>query len=326
MRFLLRRIIFYLVTGWAALTLNFLIPRMMPGNPVESLLARYSSQLTPSATRALTLLFGLNHSASLWSQYTTYWAQLVHGNLGLSFTYFPASVVSVIGSSLPWSLALIGLTTIFSFVIGTLLGILSGWRRGSWWDTLAPITTFFSAVPYFWLGLACVYVFGAELHWFPLSGGYSSSLIPGLSLSFISSALYYGALPALTIVLSSMAGWLLGMRNMMVTTMAQDYVVMAEAKGLSKRRVMFAYAARNAILPSLSSFAMSLGFVVGGAILVEIVFSYPGIGFVLYSAVTNDDYPLIQGIFLCITLVVLAANFAADLVYVIVDPRTRQQA
>jgi peptide/nickel transport system permease protein len=325
MRYLARRTLFYLISAWAAITLNFLIPRLMPGNPVENMLARYSSQLSPSAVKALTSLFGLNRSVSLWHAYTSYWGQLLHGNLGTSFTYFPTPVTSIIRSSLPWSLALIGTATLLSFVAGTLLGVLLGWRRGSRWDALAPITTFFSAVPYFWLALASVYVFGVELGWLPISGGYSTSVTPGYSTGFIGDALYHGILPAATILVSSMAGWLLGMRNMMVTTMGQDYVVLAEAKGLSNRRVVFAYAARNAILPSLSSFAMSLGFVVGGAILVEIVFSYPGIGFVLYQGVTNNDYPLVQGIFLVITLVVLAANFIADLIYVFVDPRTRQQ-
>jgi peptide/nickel transport system permease protein len=324
LRYLVRRIVFYLFTAWAAVTMNFLIPRLMPGNPVQILIARFQGRLSPAATASLTALFGLNHQ-SLWAQYGTYWSDMVHGNLGISFTYFPVSVTTVIGESLPWTAALIGVSTIISFFLGTLLGIVAGWRRGSWTDSLLPITTFFSSVPYFWLALIAVFTLAASLHWFPIGGGYSTSLTIGFTGSFISSALYHALLPALTIVVSSMAGWLLGMRNMMVSTMSEDYVLMAEAKGLRRRRVMFAYAARNAVLPSIASFAMSLGFVVSGAILVEIVFSYPGIGYQLYNAVTNEDYPLMQGIFLVITIAVLIANFVADLVYVVLDPRTRQE-
>lgn len=326
MRFLIRRVVFYLITAWAAITMNFLIPRLMPGNPVEVLLARFQGRLSPLATKALLQLFGLNQHQSLLTQYGQYWSQLFRGNLGTSFTYFPTPVLHVIAQSLPWTAVLIGLTTIISFVLGTVLGTVIGWRRGSsWLESLIPVTTFFSAIPYFWLALICVFVFSAHLNWFPLSGGYSANTSPGLSGGFIGSAVYHGLLPAVTIVVSSVAGWILGQRNMMVTTLAEDYVVMAEAKGLRDRRVMVAYAARNAILPQMASFAMSLGFVVSGAILVEIVFSYPGIGYVLYQAVSNEDFPLMQGIFLVITLAVLVANFLADLSYAVLDPRTRQE-
>lgn len=324
MRFLVRRALFYILTAWAAITMNFFIPRLMPGNPVEILVSRFRGQLSPSATKSLTALFGLNH-AGLWGQYLQYWGDLAHGNLGISFTYFPSSVVSVIASSLPWTAVLVGVSTVISFILGTLLGVVVAWRRGSRWDTvLPPVTTFMTAVPYFWMGLIAIYVFGAELHWFPLSGGSANGTAIGFSPSFLSSAAYHAALPAVTIVVSSIAGWLIGMRNMMVTTLFEDYVLVAEAKGLSKRRIMLSYAARNAVLPSIASFALSLGFVVSGAILVEIVFSYPGIGYVLYQAVNNEDYPLMQGVFLVITLAVLIANVLADVAYVALDPRTRQ--
>jgi peptide/nickel transport system permease protein len=169
-----------------------------------------------------------------------------------------------------------------------------------------------------------VYLLGHDVHWFPLAGAYSSSVSVGVSGSFLASAAYHAVLPAITIVVASLGGWLLGMRNMMVSTLEEDYVTVAEAKGLSTRRIMFAYAARNAVLPSMASFALALGFVVSGAIVVEIVFSYPGIGYVLYQAVTNEDFPLMQGVFLVITLSVLLANLLADVAYVALDPRTRQ--
>jgi len=325
-RFLIRRVIFYLITAWAAITMNFLIPRLMPGNPVEILLSRFRGRLSPLATQSLLELFGLNQHQSILTQYWHYWGQLFRGDLGTSFTYFPTPVLHVITQSLPWTAVLIGLTTIISFILGTVLGTVIGWRRGSkWLESLLPATTFFSSIPYFWLALICVFVFSAHLNWFPLSGGYASNTSPGLTGTFLGSAIYHGLLPAITIVVSSVAGWILGQRNMMVTTLSEDYVVMAEAKGLRDRRVMVAYAARNAILPQIASFAMSLGFVVSGAILVEIVFSYPGIGYVLYQAVSNEDFPLMQGIFLVITLAVLVANFLADLSYALLDPRTRQE-
>jgi peptide/nickel transport system permease protein len=161
---------------------------------------------------------------------------------------------------------------------------------------------------------------------FPAAGGYEPGLVPEFSGEFIGSALYYAVLPALTIIISSVAGWILGMRNMMVTVSSEDYVTVAHAKGLPEKRVMLGYAARNAILPSISGFALSLGFIVSGALLVEMVFSYPGIGYVLFQGVNAKDYPLMQGVFLVITLAVLLANLLADVVYLLLDPRTRKAA
>jgi peptide/nickel transport system permease protein len=323
LRFLTRRVLFYILTAWAAITLNFAIPRLMPGNPVQALLARFRGQISPAATASFTKLFGLNN-AGLWSQYWTYLSHLAHGDLGISFSYYPSTVSQVILTSLPWTAVLIGAATILSFVLGTVLGIMSGWWRGSWMDSLLPVTTFLGSIPYFWFGLLAVFFLSVHLGWFPLSGGSGTTTPIALSGAFLASASYHAVLPAATIVVSSVGGWMLGMRNMMVTTQSEDYVLMAEARGLSRRRIMVTYAARNAILPSLASFAMSLGFVVSGAILVEIVFSYPGLGYVLFQAVTNNDYPLMQGVFLIITMAVLGANFVADLVYVLLDPRTRQ--
>jgi peptide/nickel transport system permease protein len=187
-----------------------------------------------------------------------------------------------------------------------------------------PVATFFQAVPYFFFALLVLIVLGSDLGWFPISGGSDQGLDIGLNGAFIGSALYHGFLPMITIVISSIAGWILGMRNMMVTTMDEDYVLVAQAKGLPNRRVI-GYAARNAILPNVSSFSLSLSFVVSGALLTEIVFSYPGIGFQLLGAVQAEDFPLLQGIFLVITFAVLAANLLADVVYAVLDPRTRQE-
>ena len=323
MRYLGRRLVFYVLTAIAAITLNFFIPRLMPGNPAEILVSRIRGRVTPQELHAFELQFGLQTRASLPSQYVSYWDGLLHGQLGRSITYFPEPVIDVIRSSLPWTVVLIGAATIISFVVGTLLGIIAAWRRGSALDALIPATTFFSSVPYFWLALLMIFLFAHEVHLFPSSGSYAIGMTVGFNGSFLASAFYHALLPALTIVASSLAGWLLGMRNMMVTTMSEDYVTVAEAKGLTDRRVMLAYAARNALLPNIAGFALSLGFVVSGALLVEIVFSYPGIGYALFQAVTNEDYPLMQGVFLVITLAVLIANLLADACYAFLDPRVR---
>jgi len=326
MRFIARRIGFYLVTAWAALTINFFLPRLMPGSPIDAALNRLHGSASPAVIASLKAQYGLGTSTSLLSQYWHYWNQLFHGNLGVSTSEYPTKVMTVIVQTLPWTVGLVGLASLISFAVGTLLGIFVAWRRGTLADALLPVTTFFSAIPYFWLGLVLITVFGIKLHWLPFLGGYRQGLTTGFNSAFITSVLTHGILPALTIVLASMAGWMVGMRNMMVTTLNEDYVLVARAKGLSNRRVVFTYAARNAILPNLAGFALQLGFVVAGSLLTEIVFSYPGIGNTLLNAVTGDDYPLMQGIFLVITMVVLCANFMADLVYIVLDPRTRQEA
>jgi peptide/nickel transport system permease protein len=318
--------VFYALTAWAAITLNFLIPRLMPGNPVEAQLAHHQGQLTYQATKALEVAFGVNLHESIWAAYAQYWGNVVHGNFGLSFTYFPTPVSTVIARSLPWTLVLVGLSVIIAWILGTAIGIVAGWRRGGWWDALIPAGALFQGIPTFWIGLIAVSVFGITLHWLPVSGGYSTNTVPSWTGSFLSSALEHSILPALTIIFGSIAANLIGMRNMMVSTLTEDFVLVGEAKGLPPRRVMFRYAARNAILPSVVGFALNLGFVVSGALLVEQVYSYPGIGYVLFQAVGSEDYPLMQAIFLIITLAVLVANIAADIVFVLVDPRTRQES
>lgn len=323
MKHLLRRIGFYLVALWASITINFIIPRLAPGDPAGALMARFQGRMTPQAIHSLELQFGLSHDP-LWMQYFQYLNNLAHGNMGTSFTYFPTPVLTVLLQELPWTLTLVGTSVFISFTLGSLIGVLIAWKRGSFIDSvLPPILTFFSAIPYFWLALIVLYLLAYMLNWFPLNGGYDTSTTIGWNTDFLFSALNHALLPSFTIVLASISGWMLGMRNAMITTLTEDYVLLAEAKGLSESRVMLAYAARNAILPNVTSFALSLGFVVGGALLTEVVFSYPGIGFALLQAAQNSDYPLLQGIFLLLAMAVLGANFIADLVYVILDPRVR---
>lgn len=326
MKAVVRKLGFYLFTAWSAITINFFIPRLVPGDPVQSLMNRYQGQLSTDAIHSLYVLFGLDANMSLWDQYVQYWDQLFHGDFGLSFTFFPTPVMEVVLQSLPWTIGLVGVATVIAFVAGTVTGIFLGWRRGTWADALIPFTTFFSCVPYFWIGLIAIAVFAVAWPILPSAGGYDTALMPSLNPAFLSSVVVHAVLPALTIVLSSVAGWILGMRNMMVTVSSEDYVTVAHAKGLSDRRVMMRYAARNAILPQVSGFSLSLGFVVGGTLVMEMVFSYPGIGYVLFQAVQAKDYPLMQGVFLVITFSVLVANILADVVYAVLDPRTRNEA
>jgi len=326
MRVLSRRIGFYLITAIAAITVDFLIPRVMPGNPVDAVLSHLQGQvITKASLRALEVQFGADTKQSMLGQYAHYWSNLAHGNLGVSTSNGMVPVTSVIRGALPWTLGLVGTATVLSFILGTLLGILIAWRRGSWLDNLLPATTFFQAAPYFFLAFLAIDLFAIKLGWFPPGSARNNLDFPALNWTYIGDILDHAALPALTIVVASAAGWIVGMRNVMVTTMDEDYVLVAQAKGLSKQRVIW-YAARNAILPSISGFSLAVGFVVSGALLTEIVFSYPGLGFILLNAVQEADYALLQGVFLVITFAVLAANLAADFVYVFLDPRTRQEA
>jgi peptide/nickel transport system permease protein len=327
MRYLLRRAGFYLVALWAAVTFNFILPRLMPGNPALAYLAKIHAQnVTTAQYNAMLQEFGVNPNVSIFKQYFDYISSLLHGQLGISVSQFPSQVSTILAQSLPWTIGLVGVSVILSFLIGTVIGMLIAWRRGSLFDTaVPPILTFFSAVPYFWMALALIYIFGVGLNWFPTDSGYDVfNVTPGWSPDFIGSVVQHAILPVITLVLGSLAGWVLTMRNTMITTLAEDYVLMAQAKGLPERQVMFNYAARNAILPSITSFSISLGLVVSGSLLTEIVFNYPGIGFALYNGVQGDDYPLVEGCFLVIALAVLAANFLSELVYAFLDPRVRQ--
>jgi peptide/nickel transport system permease protein len=324
MRLISRRLGLYLVTAIVAITANFFIPHLMPGNPVLSLIGRMQAQVSTQTITALELQYGVNTKTGLWGQYLHYWTQLLHGNLGISLSSYPTPVTTLIRGALPWTIGLVGVATVLSFVLGTLVGIVVAWRRGSWLDNILPVMTFFQAVPYFFLAILAVALFATKLGWFPQNSAYDITLNPGFSGPYITSVLDHAALPALTIVLASVAGWIITMRNVMITTMDEDYVLIAQAKGLPRSRVI-SYAARNAILPSVSGFSLAVGFIVSGALLTEIVFSYPGIGFILLQAISNEDYPLLQGIFLVITFAVLGANLIADFVYAFLDPRTRQE-
>lgn len=327
MRHLLRRILFYLAAIWASATMNFFIPRLAPGDPVQAILGKLQKSgvaISPDTVRSLETSLGLHATDPLWLQYVKYLNDLLHGDFGRSFTNYPAPVTEVIGQGIMWTIGLGTVAVVIGFIVGCLIGLLTAWKRGTIIDSvLSPAITFLYAIPPFWLALLVVYYFGFTLGWFPFADGYNTYLDVGLTWDFISSVLYHGFLPALTLVLSSLAGWMLVMRNSMVGVLSDDYVLMGRAKGLKQSRILFMYAARNAILPNIANFALALGFVVSGQVLTEIVFDYPGIGFALYQGVLNRDYPLIQAAFLIIALGVLGANFLADLLYTVLDPRVR---
>jgi peptide/nickel transport system permease protein len=321
----MRKTAFYVFTAWAAITINFFLPRMLKGDPITAYLARNQGKVSPEAIDSLRILFGMDNPKPIWQQYLDYWVLLFQGDLGVSLSKGLAPVSAVIADALPWTLGLVGTATIISFFLGSAIGTYIGWRRGGRAEAVVPIATFLSTVPYFWLGLIIISVFSTTLRWFPASHAYSKGTVPNWSWEFAGDVVYHAALPAFTLVVASLGGWILGMRNMMITVLDEDYITVAQAKGLSPRRVMYAYAARNAVLPQLSSFALALGFIVGGTLIMEMIFSYPGLGLRLFEGTLAKDYPLMQGMFLVITLSVLVANILADIVYAIMDPRARQE-
>ena len=322
MRYLARRGGLFLVTLWAALTVNFIIPRVMPGNEASAVLATFRG-VNPAARHALEIQFGVNTHQSVLASYAQYLHNIVTGQFGVTSQGVP--VMSEITSKLPWTLGLVGISTIIAFAIGTFVGIASAWRRGGRLDAILPPSLFIvSSIPVFFVGLLLIYVFAVKLGWFPLGANYSLGATPSLSLSFAGDVLKHAFLPGLSLVIVTAGLWVYSMRNNMITTVGEDYVKTARAKGLPSRRIMYDYAARNAILPNLTGFAMQLGYVLGGAIVVEYLFSYPGLGYLFYTASTNHDLPLMQGLFLFYTLAVLVCVLIADLLTALLDPRTRE--
>jgi peptide/nickel transport system permease protein len=320
MRFVLRRLGFFLLTLWAALTLNFVLPRLMPGNPALAILGKLKGGASPQALHVLEQQFGIGTHQNVVAQYFGYLGNVARFRFGVSLTTEPGASLDAI----PWTLGLVGVTTVLAFVLGTGIGILAAWRRGSWLDSaMPPIFVILTVVPFFWLGLVLILIVGVKLQLLPYFFSYTYTLTPSFTPSFIVNVFEHALLPAFALLITTIGTWILTMRNTMITTLSEDYVRMARAKGLPNRRIMLDYAARNAILPNLTGFAMSLGFVLGGAILVEYVFNYQGVGWLLLQAVENTDYPLMQALFLLITVGVLVAILLSDLATAILDPRTR---
>jgi peptide/nickel transport system permease protein len=326
MRYVLRKVALFIITLWAAVTLNFVLPRLMPGSPVDAALGKLASAgvpITNAERSAIETQLGVPH-ASPFVQYWDYLTNITTLRFGTSYSFPTQTVAQTIGKALPWTLVLVGVTTIVAFIVGTLLGVYAGWHRGRAADTSITVgATFFGAFPPFWLGLLLLYLAAFKYGWFPIKGGYTAGSTPNWSLSFLSDAFQHSVLPAATLAITTLSGWVFGMRNNMINILGEDYVTFAEANGLRTRTIALLYAARNALLPNVTAFGLSLGAVVGGAVLVEGVYSYPGVGGLLFTAVTNHDYPLMQALFLVITLSMLVAIFVVDLLYVRLDPRVR---
>jgi peptide/nickel transport system permease protein len=320
-RYVSRRVGLFLITLWAALTVNFIIPRVMPGNEAQAVLATFRN-VNPAALHALEIEFGVNVHQNLLITYFQYIGNCLTGQFGLTAQRVP--VLTEIISKLPWTLGLVGVTTVIAFAIGTFVGVLGAWRRGGKLDGLLPPLLFIVAsFPVFFVGLLLLFVFAVTLNWLPLSSNYSIGTEPSLSLSFIGDVLVHAILPAISLIVVTAGLWIYSMRNNMITTLAEDYVKMGRAKGLKSWRIMIDYAARNAILPNLTGFAMQLGYVLGGSILIEYTFSYPGLGYLFYTSTTDHDLPLMQALFLAYTLAVLVCVLVADLATSGLDPRTR---
>jgi peptide/nickel transport system permease protein len=326
MRWFLRRLVFYTFAVWVALTLNFLLPRLMPGDPVGGVLQHLTpAQLSsnPGLIETYRTLLG-GSKQGIWHDYVAYLHRLEHLNFGVSTSNYPAQVSDVIGRTLPYSIFLVGVAFIIAFALGTVVGMVAAWRRGGGFDTVVvPTLMALSAFPAFFTALLGVYFLGLKLHWFPIQHAYDSGLEPAFDWTFLSSALRHSELPILVIVAAYTGGWVLNMRTVMINTISEDYVAMAQAKGLRDRRVMTRYAGRNAILPPLNGFAAQFAGAVGGLVFIEYVFSYPGAGLTLQQAALGNDYPLTQGLLLVFALCVIAANFVMDLLNFVLDPRVR---
>jgi peptide/nickel transport system permease protein len=320
-RYIARKFLIYLFTFFVAATVDWAIPRFMPGDPVQQLISRMQAQ--PEGQEALTgyytKAFGLD--APLWEQYLNFWAALFKGDLGRSIWQFPQPVTGLILDAVPYTLAILVPAIVLSFLAGNKVGALAA-RRKVLDNTVLPVGYMLTATPYMWLAIVLAYLFASVWAIFPLSGAYDFSLTPAWEWDFARSFLSHWFLPFASLFLVSFGGWAIGMRNMIIYELESDYSHYLESLG-APRRLVRRYAYRNALLPQITGLALALGAVVAGALVTEVVFTYPGLGSMILTAIQNRDYFLLQGIFLFIIIGVLIANFLVDIAYVMIDPRTR---
>ena len=325
LRFLAGRIGLFFTVVLTAITINFVIAHSVPGDPIGGVLAQLGSrgetiENTAEIVAEYRARFGLDEPILV--QYATYVLNTLQLDLGTSITYFPEPVLRAILRALPWTLGLLTMATLIAFVLGSALGAVLAWAgtpRAV--KAFAPVLMIFSAIPYYLLALILLYLFAVWTRWFPLGGGRSLGLAGPLDLAAILDYLRHAFLPALSIVLAGLGFWALSMRGAMINVLGEDYLMLAEAKGLQARRVFVAYGIRNALLPQVTHLALSLGTIASGSVLVEVAFNYPGIGFLLYDALRGSDYFMIQGICLVLVLTVAIAVLLLDLVYPLIDPR-----
>lgn len=328
MKYLLSKFGFYVIAFFAAVTINFFLPRLMPGDPVKAYLAtlyQSGSSVDPDTVQALEKLFGFNTDEPLIISYGRYVGNIFTGNWGTSIRFFPQPVTQALGRGLKWTLFLVGTSIVISYTITTFLGILVAWKRGSKLDSILTVGgQLMTNIPSIIIALGLMFIFASQLGWFPSGYAYAPLLTPGFDIKWIGSVAYHAILPVTSIVILGLGG-IMGMRANMINQLGEDYIVMGWAKGVPDHKVMFSYGARNAMLPVVTSFAMSIGFIFGGSIITEIVFNYPGLGLVIFQGFLFRDYPLIQGQLLLTTLMVLSANFIADIAILLLDPRLRRQ-
>lgn len=320
-RYFGRKLSLYVLTFFVAVTINWMIPRFMPGDPVQTMLARAS--LRPEASERMfqyyTEVFGLD--VPLFEQYLNFWKSLLQGDLGTSIWLFPTPVIDVLMAAVPYTLALLVPAITLSWIAGNKFGAYAARKR--WLDnTILPLGYVLTATPYMWLALILAYALGSAAGWFPIAGAYSLTLRPTWSWTFAASLFHHWFLPFLTLFLVGFGGWAIGMRNMIIYELETDYATYLQTLG-TPRRLIRKYAFRNAMLPQLTGLALQLGVIVAGSLVTEIVFNYPGLGYLILQAIQNRDFFLLQGAFLFIVIGVLLANFVIDIVYVAVDPRTR---
>jgi peptide/nickel transport system permease protein len=329
-RYVGRRFLQFLLVIWVAGTVNFLVPRLIPGDPLASAFARMQAQGGQVGFDAAALAaeysakFGLDQP--IWKQYLDYWSDLAKGDLGVSIINFGQPVVDKISAALPWSIGLLLVATLLAFGIGSLLGALLVWpgtRRVVGWAA-SPLLLL-STVPYYLLAIILIYLFAIVLKLFPPANGFSPTTILGWNWATAVDISRHAFLPALSIVLGAVGFWALGMRSLMVNVLGEDYITYAESKGLTRSRIFLRYGVRNAMLPQLTALALALATVVSGAILVEAIFNYPGLGGLLYTAVLNKDIYVINGIVTVLILSLAVTVFLIDLLYPVIDPRIRHQ-
>jgi peptide/nickel transport system permease protein len=328
--YVIRRIGMFFLTVWLGATLIFIIPRLAPGDPVAAMVTRLMAQSGYVANSAEIIeawraRFGLD--APILIQYFRFLRNSILFDLGYSLSQFPVEVEEMVARALPWTIGLLAIATLISFVAGNTIGALLAWRRTpALVKNLLPLSLTFTSIPFFMLAILLIYVFGFGLKWFPIGGGYDTRTVTiGLNWPFIKSVIYHGTLPALAIVVASMGFWALGMRGMMITNEGEDYMILAQAKGLRPGRIFWRYAVRNAVLPQVTALALSLGGIVGGSVLVEYLFSYPGMGYLLYQGIVNNDFTVIQGIVFILILSTATAVLIIDLIYPMIDPRITYQ-
>lgn len=321
-RYFGRKLLLYGLTFFLAVTIDWMIPRFMPGNPVQGMLARIGG-LQPEAVNAMSEYFrgafGLDRP--IWEQYLNFWAALFHGDLGISVWAFPNRVTDVLIGAVPYTLALLVPAILLSWIVGNKFGAYAA-RRKVLDNTVLPIGYILTATPYMWLAILLAWSLGTVAGLFPISGGYSFALQPAWSLAFLGSLVHHWFLPFLSLFLVGLGGWAIGMRNMIIYELEADYSRYLQALGAPSRLIR-RYAFRNALLPQLTGLALQLGVIVAGALVTEVAFSYPGVGYMALQAIINQDYFLLQGVFLFVIVGVLIANFIIDIAYVVIDPRTR---